>query len=258
MGEGPACSFAVAGVRVRVLPFFAAAFAFRCHPEPIRAKRGWVRDLLLLSPLRMSRAGVLPFLPLFAFVILRGCPAQVSPSPPKQKSRFQEVLFPPSSAVTLRSAATKCPSSPSPPPNTSTTPQPPPPLRGVAAFSPDKKQSAQRLPRAAPFPRAFCSRSDQALPPRCHPERCEGPASAFSFCLCPFLPFVVIPSERSDEEPLFMRQLERHPATHQRLLGRRGFQPRQKAGARSAYRSRRCSRESSALDETAPSPALSS
>ena len=26
----------------------AAAFAFRCHPEPIRAERGWVRDLLLL------------------------------------------------------------------------------------------------------------------------------------------------------------------------------------------------------------------
>src|ERR1700690_3427491 len=25
------------------------AFAFRCHPEPIRAQRGWVRDLLLLS-----------------------------------------------------------------------------------------------------------------------------------------------------------------------------------------------------------------
>jgi hypothetical protein len=147
MGEGPACSFAVAGVRVRVLPFFAAAFAFRCHPEPIRAKRGWVRDLLLLSPLRMSRAGVLPFLPLFAFVILRGCPAQVSPSPPKQKSRFQEVLFPPSSAVTLRSAATKCPSSPSPPPNTSTTPQPPTPFRA------SRLSARQKAERAAPTAR---------------------------------------------------------------------------------------------------------
>ncbi len=29
-----------------LLPF---AVGFRCHPEPIRAKRGWVRDLLLLS-----------------------------------------------------------------------------------------------------------------------------------------------------------------------------------------------------------------
>jgi hypothetical protein len=27
--------------------------ALNCHPEPIRAKRGWVRDLLLLSPLRV-------------------------------------------------------------------------------------------------------------------------------------------------------------------------------------------------------------
>ncbi len=27
--------------------FLAAAFVFRCRPEPIRAKRGWVRDLLL-------------------------------------------------------------------------------------------------------------------------------------------------------------------------------------------------------------------
>jgi hypothetical protein len=29
--------------------FLAAAFVSRCHPEPIRAKRGWVRDLLFLS-----------------------------------------------------------------------------------------------------------------------------------------------------------------------------------------------------------------
>jgi hypothetical protein len=26
----------------------AVASALRCHPEPIRAQRGWVRDLLLL------------------------------------------------------------------------------------------------------------------------------------------------------------------------------------------------------------------
>ena len=50
--------------------------AFRCHPEPIRAKRGWVRDLLLL------------FFPLPSFFCL---------------------LF--SLPVILRSAATKDPSS---------------------------------------------------------------------------------------------------------------------------------------------------
>jgi len=76
MGEGPAASFAVAAavavagaavVAVAVgvpllLPLrvphplsckagssacVGAAFSFHCHPEPIRAKRGWVRDLLL-------------------------------------------------------------------------------------------------------------------------------------------------------------------------------------------------------------------
>jgi hypothetical protein len=37
------------GVKGRSSAFLAAAFAFRCHPEPIRAWRGWVRDLLLSS-----------------------------------------------------------------------------------------------------------------------------------------------------------------------------------------------------------------
>jgi hypothetical protein len=37
------------GVKGRSSAFLAAAFALRCHPEPIRAKRGWVRDLLLPS-----------------------------------------------------------------------------------------------------------------------------------------------------------------------------------------------------------------
>jgi len=37
------------GVKGRSSAFLAAALAFSCHPEPIRAKRGWVRDLLLLS-----------------------------------------------------------------------------------------------------------------------------------------------------------------------------------------------------------------
>jgi len=35
--------------RVGLPAFVAAAFSFRCHPEPIRAQRGWARDLLLLS-----------------------------------------------------------------------------------------------------------------------------------------------------------------------------------------------------------------
>jgi hypothetical protein len=84
MGEGPASSFAVAvagarpfGVNThrsqahfsqlaqhlhRTLAFACAvavafAFAFRCHPEPTRAKRGWVRDLLLLSQLQLRLPG---------------------------------------------------------------------------------------------------------------------------------------------------------------------------------------------------------
>ncbi len=37
-------------LRAGPLPFaFAFRSRFSCHPEPIRAKRGWVRDPLLLS-----------------------------------------------------------------------------------------------------------------------------------------------------------------------------------------------------------------
>ena len=67
--------FSVAGavarpfsVKGRSSAFLAAVFASRCHPEPIRAKRGWVRDLLFPSPLRVPdpsvlRVGLPPFLP---------------------------------------------------------------------------------------------------------------------------------------------------------------------------------------------------
>jgi hypothetical protein len=46
MGEESVSSFADAFVAPGV---WAVAVALRCHPEPIRAKREWVRDLLLLS-----------------------------------------------------------------------------------------------------------------------------------------------------------------------------------------------------------------
>jgi hypothetical protein len=52
---------------VQHLPF-ASPFAFRCHPSPIRARRAWVRDLLLLSsPSQQSAAtrDLLWSLPLF-------------------------------------------------------------------------------------------------------------------------------------------------------------------------------------------------
>ncbi len=39
----------LAAAKSRPYASLAAALAFRCHPEPIRAERGWVRDLLLLS-----------------------------------------------------------------------------------------------------------------------------------------------------------------------------------------------------------------
>jgi hypothetical protein len=42
-----AVDFAVA-VASALASAFAVASALRCHPEPIRAQRGWVRDLLLL------------------------------------------------------------------------------------------------------------------------------------------------------------------------------------------------------------------
>jgi hypothetical protein len=70
MGEGPA-SFAVAGVKGRSSAFLADAFAFRRHPEPIRAERGWVRDLLLLSPLRVTVSVFCLSLPLpLLFVVI--------------------------------------------------------------------------------------------------------------------------------------------------------------------------------------------
>jgi len=73
MGEGPASSFFRRCV-CQGAAFPAAAFSFRCHPEAVRAKRGWVRDLLLLSfAVACVKVCVLPFLPLFAFVILKGC-----------------------------------------------------------------------------------------------------------------------------------------------------------------------------------------
>jgi len=48
------CGFALAFAGARPFGFkgrsvaFALAVAFGCHPEPVRAKRGRVRDLLLL------------------------------------------------------------------------------------------------------------------------------------------------------------------------------------------------------------------
>jgi len=54
------------GFKGRSLPY--AVFSFRCHPEAVRAKRGWARDLLLPSfAVAGVKVCVLPFLPLFAF-----------------------------------------------------------------------------------------------------------------------------------------------------------------------------------------------
>ena len=73
------CSFTVRGkldplrvpdpsvLRVGLLPLLLPlpfAVAFCCHPEPIRAKRGWVRVLLLLSCF---------FFPASSFLLLLSC-----------------------------------------------------------------------------------------------------------------------------------------------------------------------------------------
>jgi len=71
--------------RERVSPTWL--LALHCHPSPIRAKRGWVRDLLLLLPLRAS-------------------------DPLKCKGRSFDFSRRPPLAVILRSAATKDLSSP--------------------------------------------------------------------------------------------------------------------------------------------------